>query len=423
MISRFHVKNFRSIVDLDISFRYGEGKAPGGYRDMQMMPFLEDKTGRYVPCLAIYGPNAGGKSNIVEAMSFLLALMSGMRANVCSFIYNKLHPEMKETVLEIEWSDGGDLFFYSLTCNGSGMIAEDFSVNKILRYRIENALPYFDELVRPEYPVEKLKNIFDVECTTTEPRSQITAFLPKLVHNLPGLQPDLTRAFIALQQLNVYQSENCPAWLAFNVLEKAANETNQATLRARVFELVQRFDLGIKEIKYQREFKETNEQKQSWSNPWSSVRVGDKIQQDTISTVHTDINGNSVTFDIEEESLGTRQLISLFCLIVATLETGRTLVIDEIDRSLHPLVLREIVRLFKSREHNSTRAQLIFTTHTPDLLEGNLLRMSEVAIVEKTLAQGTKIKRLSDYKDLRNALDFRKRYLDGEFRGIPYPYI
>lgn len=424
MISRFHVKNFRSIVDLDLSFRYGEGKAPGGYKDMQTMPFLEDKTGRYVPCMAIYGANASGKTNLVKAMiTYSRLLLDRAKVSYASLNNNKLHPELKVTTLEMEWSDGDNLFYFSITLDDAGVVGEKFYHNSVLLYDIENTNPDFRAIARPDYPPEKLNTIFDVECVASEPRRQVSCFLPKLVRNLPGLQSVFRRAYVSfIKNINI-DPAIAPAWLAFNRLENASYDANRDTLRDRVFDLVKRFDLGIKDIKYQRELVDRTEKDAALGYPWSSVRNGDKIQKDSITTCHTDINGNTVQFDIQEESLGTRQLISLFCLIVAALETGRTLVIDEIDRSLHPLILREIVRLFKSREHNPKQAQLIFTTHTTDLLEGNLLRVSEVAIIEKTLAKGTTVERLSDHKDLRNVADFRKRYLEGEFRGIPFPYI
>lgn len=423
MISRFHVKNFRSIVDLDLSLLYGEGKAPGGYKEMPFMPFLEGKTERYVPCLAMYGANGSGKTNIVEAMFIYTGLVLGRVQASNSAVCNKLHPELTETELEMEWSDGHDLFTYGIAFDDTGVTAERFFFNKELLYEIGRATPHFEPLIRPEYTEDKLKAIFDVECVSSESRRQVSPLLPKLVHNLPGLHPALTRAFFTfVKRTAVYIGVDHPAWLAFDELERASNDSNREALRGRVFDLVKRFDLGIKDIKHQREFRDRDDKSPDWVT-WSSIRKGDRIQQDSISTFHTDINGHTVQFDIREESLGTRKLISLFCLIVAALEEGGALVIDEIDRSLHPLILREIVRLFKSREHNKKQAQLIFTTHATDLLEGNLLRVSEVAIVNKNLVRGTTVSRFSDNQELRNGADFRKRYLEGAFRGIPFPYI
>ncbi|MCA6070703.1 MAG: hypothetical protein LE180_06335, partial [Endomicrobium sp.] len=74
-------------------------------------------------------------------------------------------------------------------------------------------------------------------------------------------------------------------------------------------------------------------------------------------------------------------------------------------------------------------AQLVFTTHCTDILEADILRFLEVATVNKNLNEGSTIRRISDFKDslefknIRNTTDFRKLYLQGVFKGIPFPYI
>ena len=86
-------------------------------------------------------------------------------------------------------------------------------------------------------------------------------------------------------------------------------------------------------------------------------------------------------------------------------------------------MLLQIIKLFKDKDYNKKNAQLIFTTHNTDILDSELLRVSEVMITNKTNKTGTQINKLSDYPDIRNINNFRKRYLDGEFSGIPYAYI
>ena len=124
-----------------------------------------------------------------------------------------------------------------------------------------------------------------------------------------------------------------------------------------------------------------------------------------------------------EESLGTNLLFGIAELLLMTLQNGNVLVIDELDRSLHPFLLTKIIELFKDKDYNKKNAQLLFTCHSTDILENQTLRVSEVAIITKTLKEGSTIRRLSDFEGLRNTYDFRKMYLDGNFGGIPFPYI
>ena len=114
-------------------------------------------------------------------------------------------------------------------------------------------------------------------------------------------------------------------------------------------------------------------------------------------------------------------------MILFALKTGSVLLVDELECSLHPLLMREIVMLFKKRSHNPKGAQLIFTTHNTDILDDSILRLSEIALVRKTSANGTLVRRLVDAKregeDIRNVTNFRKQYLAGFYAGIPHPAI
>lgn len=66
---------------------------------------------------------------------------------------------------------------------------------------------------------------------------------------------------------------------------------------------------------------------------------------------------------------------------------------------------------------------MIFTAHNTDILDDDLIRVSEVGIISKTMKDGSTIKRISDFEGIRNVYNFRKQYLNGLFSGLPYPYI
>ena len=72
MLTKFRIKNYRSIVDLMLDFSFGEKRAPNGYQNWDRMPFMEDCAARAVPCLALFGANAAGKSNAIRAMRVLI---------------------------------------------------------------------------------------------------------------------------------------------------------------------------------------------------------------------------------------------------------------------------------------------------------------------------------------------------------------
>ncbi len=105
MIKSFTIQNFKSILDLTIDFTYNEGKAPNGYKEMETLPFLElgkvkNKYIRMVPCMALYGANASGKSNIIDALSVIKKVIDEGVAN--TYKPNKLNKKYDYTVFIIE---------------------------------------------------------------------------------------------------------------------------------------------------------------------------------------------------------------------------------------------------------------------------------------------------------------------------------
>ena len=125
-----------------------------------------------------------------------------------------------------------------------------------------------------------------------------------------------------------------------------------------------------------------------------------------------------VTFPIEEESDGTFQLFRLSGHIAKALENGSVLFIDEIDASLHPTLVREVVRCFLDPSSNSQNAQLIFTAHDTSLLKNGFLRRDQVWLTKKEKDGSTNLRPLSNYfprKDDR--IDIA--YLTGRYSATP----
>ena len=79
--------------------------------------------------------------------------------------------------------------------------------------------------------------------------------------------------------------------------------------------------------------------------------------------------------------------------------------------------------MFKSKRYNKNNAQLVFTAHNTDILDDEILRVSEIAFTSKKIETGTVIRKASSFDGVRNTDNFRKRYLNGEFSSIPFPYI
>ncbi len=153
------------------------------------------------------------------------------------------------------------------------------------------------------------------------------------------------------------------------------------------------------------------------------LTVDNIIDGEEWKTEHRDGEMNEILFSLDEESEGTRRLFSLISMMLASLSSGSVLVIDEIDVSLHPIVLRALVSLFCDTRYNTTNAQLICSAHNTDLLDAPFLNDDEIAIFEKTRKKGSVIERLSEKERGRNPVSRRAVYLKGGYSGIPFPYV
>jgi uncharacterized protein len=100
------------------------------------------------------------------------------------------------------------------------------------------------------------------------------------------------------------------------------------------------------------------------------------------------------------------------------IKRGSVLVIDELDRSLHPLIVRQIVQVFQSEATKGCKAQLIFSTHDTSLLDSKLLRRDQIWLAEKKQDQSSRLVPLADFSP-RKSEALEKGYLGGRYGGIP----
>lgn len=125
------------------------------------------------------------------------------------------------------------------------------------------------------------------------------------------------------------------------------------------------------------------------------------------------------------ESAGTNRLFDIIYLILLSLENGSPIVIDELDRALHPLLTKYIIELFNNDKTNPRGAQLIFTTHDTNLLSSKTFRRDQIWFVEKDKMESSDLFCLAEFKDadgvkVRNDRSFEKDYIQGKYGAIPY---
>lgn len=424
MLSYFKIHNYKSILDLTVELAYSEGKAPNNWATSDKIAFVGDEnTRRLVPCLAIFGPNASGKTNIFKALeTFLMVIKNGLPTGSDNqdnslffyrmprrvFFPNKLNNKYDTICFEIEFFIDQDVFTYTIEYTEKNIIKDQLLKNGKVIYQINNMELNTSNIENETYTRNTFLDYVNTDLSyeaDNNNRLQYRPFLSLI------LKDNRLQGISDLFKVKKFFTEN------IRIVDDSSIEHRIQNSLEDLERFINKFDIDIKKIS-------TNVKEHK-------LKIGQNTEvfKETVyRTLHKDISGHDVYFDMEkEESLGTNRLFFLLDNILSALNNGGVVVVDELDQSLHPVIVKNLVRLFKDRDYNKHGAQLIFTAHNTDILEDNLMRISEVAILTKNLKSGTIIKRLTDIKqegmEIRNKYDLRQMYLDEAFGGIPYVYI
>lgn len=129
----------------------------------------------------------------------------------------------------------------------------------------------------------------------------------------------------------------------------------------------------------------------------------------------------TMTFDLAEESNGTKRMYDIAPDIITGLKNGETIIIDELDSSLHPFLSEYIIELFSNPETNPNNAQIIATTHDVTLLNPKILRRDQIWFTSKNKWGATDVFSLDEFdkNEVRKSTPFDKLYLEGRFGAIP----
>jgi AAA15 family ATPase/GTPase len=144
----------------------------------------------------------------------------------------------------------------------------------------------------------------------------------------------------------------------------------------------------------------------------------DVVQFHKILTMHDATKGRAVAFSLSEESDGFRRLLNLLPALYRVKAGGGVFVVDELERSMHPMLARKFIEFFLNVA-DVARSQLIFTTHESTLLDQDLMRRDAIWFAEKDDAGASHLYSLADFH-VRTDLDIEKGYFAGRFGAVPF---
>ena len=445
MLLYFKVRNYRSIVETAINFMQDErrglyDKDEKGSRlySLEACNSLGEKV-RTSPLMAIYGRNASGKSNIIMALCQLQRIVaSGEVENL--YEPNKIQRAANQrTEFSIVYTcpqkdqKTDYIYTYTLEYNEKGIYKEVLYNNKDIVFYVDNdsGEHNFSAISNVDYDAARIERLRLTECTDAA-HNQLTPVLSWLAKKYTNLSRDVIEAYsFFTAHLYTRSSRNVSIQNAFSTMLRTwPDEEEQARVIAEVSDYLSQLDtgiLGVANKTMETEIEPDNELLNTaptfWFRSSGIHRRGNTVIRKIFFAKHNDCDNQEVYLPLDEESDGTLLLFALLVLILKTTQSeSNVLVIDEMDRSLHPLILRQLMNFFIKTHHNENRSQVIFTAHDTELLEGGLLMPGEVAVVEKSFQTGTRLRKLSNYDAVEPGM-IRREYLEGQYAGIPHAHI
>ena len=340
----------------------------------------------------IYGANASGKTNVLQAIAFYRHFImdsfknsqAGESIDVENFRLNASTVH-EPTTMEATFAVGEFLYRYGFEVDQKAIHAE-WLYRRMNRKRAKEVEIFYREekttTVHAKSPlIQDLVNKKMVRgnallLSTVAQFNESTAV--DILHWLSDMQV-------------LFCSEDEKMW------SQAVRNLDDEKIRERIVRFAKYADLGIESIA------------KIDNRIVSSHRQYDDEGRETNSVVFS-FNGN--------ESEGTIKYFSLAFPIIDALDNGKRLVVDELDSKLHPLLVRKIVTLFNSAETNPKGAQLLFTTHDTFLLSAGLFRRDQVWFTQKDNVGATEAYSLAEYR-VRGSSPFERDYLQGKFGATP----
>lgn len=417
MLIEFSVGNFRSFKQ-KVTFSMVASNIISKDKTLdENNVFSPDDKLHILKSAAIYGANASGKSNLIQAFRF-----------------------MRQTVLD---------------SSKDTQAKEPIGVEKfLLSTEVENA-PSFFEIV---FALDGMRYRYGFEADSEKIHSEWLFYVPtvkearlflrdkgkftvsidfKEGRGLTEKTRDNALFLSVTAQFNGEISQKVLKWFQDLQVMSGLTDTGYKdytikefegdTLKEEILSFVKKLDLGIDNIQIEKDDlekllsgipanKRTEEQK-------LLIRLfGDRRK---VKTIHKKFDNNSdfikaEVFDIDKhESEGTKKIFALSGPLMDAVKCGKTLIVDELDARFHPLITLSIIRLFNSKQTNPNNAQLIFTTHDTNLLSNKIFRRDQIWFTEKDKYGATDLYSLAEIK-VRNDASFEKDYISGKYGAIPF---
>ena len=396
MLCQFTVKNFKSIRDA-VTFDM-QATAISEHEDR----IIKDKDEElYLPVSAVYGPNGGGKSNVLEALHSLVTKV--LRPLYATSNNEEIAIKMKKLVIEP--------FAFDEETRNKPTEFELFFRTEMAEYRYEltvkREIIKYERLDRIKLETGRKSALFERDEDEITLKGAFARL--KTSDELSDTLPLLSYLGITYSKNEVVQDvldwfdEEIDFLNYGNPMQELRMAVSKSEdVKRLMLQMIQEMDLDIVDFRV-------------------DEKENDRIE---VFTKHI-VDEYESELNLYDESSGTKKLFGLLPFIAKSLLRGTTLVIDELDAKIHPVLLKYLIMTFSNMEKNKKGAQLIFTSHDLSTMNSEVFRRDEIWFVAKGNRQNSKLYSLVEFKNkkgesVRKDAKFDKQYLEGKYGADPY---
>ena len=396
MLCQFTVKNFKSIRD-EVTFDMQA--AAISEHENRIIKDVDEEL--YLPVSAVYGPNGGGKSNVLEALHSLVTKI--LRPLYATSNNEEIAMKMKKLVIEPFAFDEGtrneptefELFFRTAMAEYRYELIvkkEVIEYERLDRIKLETGRK--SALFERDEDEITLKGAFARLKTSDE----LSDTLPLLSY----LGITYSKNEVVQDVLDWFDEEIDFLNYGNPMQELRMAISKSEDVKRLMLQMIQEMDLDIVDFRVEE-------------------KENDRIE---VFTKHV-VDEYEAELNLFDESSGTKKLFGLLPFIAKSLLRGTTLVIDELDAKIHPVLLKYLIMTFSNMEKNKKGAQLIFTSHDLSTMNSEVFRRDEIWFVAKGNRQNSKLYSLVEFKNkkgesVRKDAKFDKQYLEGKYGADPY---
>lgn len=438
MLVRFSTSNFKSFKSLkELSMIAGPFKIHSDhlYREKEGFNILRTS--------AIYGANGSGKSNFIKSISFLQDLIVDGTLSInekISVPYFKLDPSLRDTPsnFQIEFKEDNVMYQYFISILDDKIVEE--SLSEV--YTIKKKKRIFS---RETDKKGKNRIILDKDLINSpKDRYKLEIFEEELRPNQPFLTEGFNRRVKAFKApynwFNRTLNVVLPDYAFGGLIWKMATDKQFYNSANRLMRYANANidELSLAKVDFDSLFSIDDENKKS--------DVLESLKKDRIARIRgkdgtfydaylnkfgepeasklvvkrRSKTGKTVEFELNEESHGTQRFIDLLPALIQTVYNGKVFIIDELNRSVHPMLIHEVMKEYLHTENKISKGQVIFSTHEASLLNLDIFRQDEIWFTELNPETGeSDLYSLSDFKP-RYDLDIKRGYMQGKFGAIPF---